>query len=147
MKTVMLFSLGNNWEGEYTEMSPLNSCTRISWPSRLVVCNGVSPPLLSRACSMSSCSNVWWRHFRLLSSEPFLCVSWGCCFYEFGLSRLSQLRFSWLRFSLALFGCGRHSSLLWTQSSKFTANSIEHEKIVGFSRLNARSKRWSQRWT
>ncbi len=121
-------------------MSSWNSCTQTSWPIRLVACNGVSTSPLFRACS---CSIVWWRHFRLFFSEPFLYVSWGCCFYEFGLS---QLKFTWLRFGLALFGYGRHSSLLWTQSTKFTTNSMGHEEIVGFSRLNAKSKRWSQRW-
>jgi len=69
-------------------------------------------------------------------------------FYEFGLSRPSQLRFIWLRFGLAsammfTVACG-HSRL----SSQLIAKSMMKlagvSGISGLSRMNLGPKRWPQ---
>ncbi len=57
-------------------------------------------------------------------------------FKEFGLS---QLRFSWLKFGLALVGYAGHSCR-WTQSAMFPADSIGHHKISGANRLGRLSR-------
>ena len=46
----------------------------------------------------------------------------------------------YLRFGLTLLGYGGHSRL-WTQSAKFTADSVGRVEIAGDSRLNTEQKR------
>jgi hypothetical protein len=72
----------------------------------------------------------------------------GCCFKEFRISRLSQLGFSLLRFSLTFVRYGAWAHSLWTQSANLTADSMLHDEKAGDSRLsrlsgiNSALKRW-----
>ncbi len=52
-------------------------------------------------------------------------------FKEFGLSRLSQLKFSWLRFGLALAGCGWHRE----GASKIKLKNVNKKRMATARRL------------